>query len=43
VFRNHHRCIWPAELDLMAQPAGFELETRHAGRNGAQFTAESRS
>jgi SAM-dependent methyltransferase len=35
--------IWPAELDLMAELAGFELETRHADWSGADFTAESRS
>ncbi|MFE9605586.1 class I SAM-dependent DNA methyltransferase [Streptomyces hokutonensis] len=38
-----HRYIWPAELDLMAQLAGFELETRHADWDGAEFTAESPS
>jgi SAM-dependent methyltransferase len=43
VFRSPHRYIWPAELDLMAQLAGFELETRHADWQGAEFTAESRS
>jgi SAM-dependent methyltransferase len=41
--RSPHRYIWPAELDLMAQLAGFELETRHADWGGADFTAESRS
>ncbi|PNG20660.1 class I SAM-dependent methyltransferase [Streptomyces cahuitamycinicus] len=41
--RGPHRYIWPAELDLMAQLAGFELETRHADWAGAEFTAESRS
>ncbi len=41
--RSPHRYIWPAELDLMAQLAGFELETRHADWGGAAFTAESRS
>jgi hypothetical protein len=30
VFRSPHRYIWPAELDLMAELAGFELESRHA-------------
>lgn len=30
LFRSPHRYIWPSELDLMAQLAGFELETRHA-------------
>jgi SAM-dependent methyltransferase len=43
LFRSPHRYIWPAELDLMAQLAGFELETRHADWTGAEFTAESRS
>lgn len=43
VFRSPHRYIWPAELDLMAQLAGFELESRHANWEGAPFTAESRS
>ncbi|MFD7219577.1 class I SAM-dependent methyltransferase [Streptomyces sp. NPDC059892] len=41
--RSPHRYIWPAELDLMARLAGFELETRHADWDGAAFTAESRS
>jgi SAM-dependent methyltransferase len=41
--RSPHRYIWPAELDLMAQIAGFELEARHADWAGAEFTAESRS
>ena len=41
--RSPHRYIWPAELDLMAQLAGFELETRHADWRGAEFTAESQS
>ncbi|MFB7217927.1 class I SAM-dependent DNA methyltransferase [Streptomyces sp. NPDC056227] len=43
LFRSPHRYIWPAELDLMAQLAGFELETRHADWAGAEFTDESRS
>ena len=34
---------WPAELDLMGQLAGFELESRHADWSGAEFTAESPS
>jgi SAM-dependent methyltransferase len=41
VFLSPHRYIWPAELDLMAQLAGFELESRHADWAGAPFTAES--
>ena len=43
LFRSPHRYIWPAELDLMAQVAGFELESRHADWSGTEFTAESRS
>lgn len=43
LFRSPHRYIWPAELDLMAQLAGFELETRHADWAGTEFTAESGS
>jgi SAM-dependent methyltransferase len=41
--RSPHRYIWPAELDLMAQLAGFELESRHADWQGSDFTAESTS
>jgi SAM-dependent methyltransferase len=41
--RSPHRYIWPAELDLMAQLAGFELESRHADWTGAEFTGESTS
>jgi SAM-dependent methyltransferase len=43
LFRSPHRYIWPAELDLMAELAGFELETRHADWTGTEFTSESRS
>lgn len=43
VFRSPHRYIWPAELDLMGQLAGFELESRHADWTGTEFTAESSS
>jgi SAM-dependent methyltransferase len=43
LFRSPHRYIWPAELDLMAQLAGFELESRQADWSGAEFTAESRA
>ena len=43
VFESPHRYIWPAELDLMAQLAGFDLESRHADWQGAEFTAESGS
>jgi SAM-dependent methyltransferase len=41
--RSPHRYIWPSELDLMAQLAGFGLESRHADWSGAEFTADSRS
>ncbi len=41
--RSPHRYIWPAELDLMAQLAGFELESRHADWSGSEFTADSYS
>jgi len=41
--RSPHRYIWPAELDLMGQLAGFELEARHADWAGAEFTADTRS
>ena len=41
--RSPHRYIWPAELDLMGQLAGFELESRHADWAGTEFTAESTS
>ncbi|OEV04697.1 class I SAM-dependent methyltransferase [Streptomyces oceani] len=43
VFRSPHRYVWPAELDLMAQLAGFERESRHADWSGTEFTPESRS
>lgn len=43
LFRSPHRYIWPAELDLMGQLAGFELESRHADWTGTEFTAESSS
>lgn len=43
LFRSPHRYIWPGELDLMGQLAGFELESRHADWVGSEFTAESRS
>jgi ubiquinone/menaquinone biosynthesis C-methylase UbiE len=41
--RSPHRYIWPAELDLMGQLAGFALESRHADWEGSEFTADSRS
>ncbi|MFF1445050.1 class I SAM-dependent methyltransferase [Streptomyces sp. NPDC058295] len=43
LFRTPHRYIWPAELDLMAKLAGFELQARHADWVGSAFTAESSS
>ena len=43
LFRSPHRYIWPAELDLMARIAGFELEPRSADWVGTEFTDESRS
>ncbi|EST19278.1 class I SAM-dependent DNA methyltransferase [Streptomyces roseochromogenus] len=43
LYRSPHRYIWPSELDLMAQLAGFGLESRHADWAGTEFTAESRS
>lgn len=43
LFRSPHRYIWPAELDLMGQLAGFTLESRNADWSGAEFTADSRS
>jgi len=43
LFRSPHRYIWPAELDLMAQLGGMELEKRHADWSGTEFTAESPS
>ena len=41
LFRCPQRYISPAELDLMGQLAGFELESRTADWSGAEFTAES--
>jgi SAM-dependent methyltransferase len=35
------RYIWPSELDLMAQLAGFELEDRYGGWSGEPFNAQS--
>ena len=41
--RTPHRYIWPSELDLMAQLAGFRLESRWADWSRSEFTADSRS
>jgi len=43
LFRTPHRYIWPAELDLMAELAGFTLESRYADWAGAEFSADSTS
>lgn len=42
VFRSPHRYIWPSELDLMAQLAGLELESRHADWRKTPFDNDSR-
>ncbi|MEE1619464.1 class I SAM-dependent methyltransferase [Brachybacterium sp. J153] len=41
--RTPHRYVWPAELDLMAQLAGFRLEERWADWDRSAFTVDSRS
>jgi SAM-dependent methyltransferase len=41
--RSPHRYVWPAELDLMGQMAGFALESRHGDWKNGEFTAESRT
>ncbi len=41
VFRTPHRYVWPSELDLMGQLAGFGLERRHADWEGTPFTGAS--
>ncbi|MGP9538678.1 class I SAM-dependent methyltransferase [Brachybacterium sp. AOP43-C2-M15] len=43
IARTPHRYVWPAELDLMAQLAGFTLEARWADWDRTEFTADSRS
>ena len=43
ITRSPHRYVWPSELDLMAQLAGLELETRDGDWSGAPFTATSTS
>lgn len=40
---THFRYIWPSECDLMAQLAGFELESRFEDWKGTPFTADSES
>lgn len=41
--RTPHRYVWPSELDLMAQLAGFTRESRWADWDRSAFTADSRS
>ena len=41
--RSAHRYVWPGELDLMGQLAGFSLESRHADWADAPFTEDSTS
>lgn len=36
-----YRYVWPSELDLMAQVAGFRLQNRWAGWVGEPFTSDS--
>lgn len=43
LFRSPHRYVWPSELDLMAQLAGFTLESRNEDWIGSEFTANSNS
>lgn len=43
LLRSAHRYIWPSELDLMAELAGFALEERSADWAGTPFTVESGS
>jgi hypothetical protein len=40
-FDSHHRYVWPAELDLMAEIAGMQLRERWSDWSGAPFTSES--
>lgn len=41
--RTPHRYVWPSELDLMAQLAGLQRESRWADWDRSAFTADSRS
>lgn len=43
ISRSPHRYVWPAELDLMANLAGFTRESRHADWRGTPFTEDSPS
>ena len=40
---SNFRYVWPSELDLMAQLAGMQLESRWAGWSGEPFTSDSTS
>jgi hypothetical protein len=40
-FDSHHRYAWPAELDLMAEPAGMRLRERWADWARSPLTGES--
>ena len=40
---HHYRYVWPSELDLMAQLAGFTREGRYADWDRSPFTGDSDS
>lgn len=40
---HKYRYVWPSELDLMAQLAGMELESRHEDWAGTPFGPQSES
>ncbi|PWJ24500.1 methyltransferase family protein [Branchiibius hedensis] len=40
---SNFRYVWPSELDLMAQLAGMQLESRWGGWSGEPFTSDSTS
>jgi SAM-dependent methyltransferase len=42
-FDSHHRYVWPAELDLMAELAGMQLRERWSDWSRSPFTGESRN
>jgi len=42
-FDSHHRYVWPAELDLMAELAGLTRKERWADWRRAPFTGDSQS
>ncbi len=42
-FDSHHRYVWPAELDLMAQLAGLQLGERCSDWSRSPFTGESQN